>query len=373
MALKLPCVLGTRPEAIKLAPVLKALRARPHQFSCRVCVTGQHREFLQPALRLFHICPDYDLKLMQPGQSLQHVAAGVVQGLEPILAQEKPDWVLVQGDTTTTLAAALAATYAHVPVAHVEAGLRSRNLRQPFPEEINRRLTDQLAQLHFAPTETARQNLIAEGIPPTRIFVTGNTVVDALREVVARPFDFARSSLATLPLDSRRLVLVTAHRRESFGQPLRHICRAVRQLAERYRERIHIVFLVHLNPNVRESVHNLLSGRGNISLLDPLPYDALLYLLKRSALVLTDSGGLQEETPVLGVPVLVLRQLTERPEGVAAGSARIVGTDPEAIVAAAAQLLDHPAAREQMARVASPYGDGQAAPRILAALLESSP
>ncbi len=222
MALKLLCVLGTRPEAIKLAPVLKALHARPEQFSCCVCVTGQHRELLQPALRLFHICPDYDLKLMQPGQSLQHVAAGVVQGLEPILAREKPDWVLVQGDTTTTLAAALAATYAHVPVAHVEAGLRSGNLRQPFPEEINRRLTDQLARLHFAPTETARQNLLAEGIPPTRIFVTGNTVVDALREVAAHPFDFARSPLATLLLDSRRLVLVTAHRRKSFGPPQDH-------------------------------------------------------------------------------------------------------------------------------------------------------
>ncbi|OFV88450.1 MAG: UDP-N-acetylglucosamine 2-epimerase, partial [Acidobacteria bacterium RIFCSPHIGHO2_12_FULL_67_30] len=285
-----------------------------------------------------------------------------------VLAREKPDWVLIQGDTTTTLCAALAAYYQRLPVAHVEAGLRSHNPWHPYPEEFNRRLADALSTLHLAPTEGARENLLRESIPDARIRVTGNTVIDALLEVAARPYDFARGPLAGLPLDSRRIVLVTTHRRESFGAPLRALCRAIRQLAERYPRDVEIVLPVHLNPNVQKPVREELGGSANIALLEPLDYEPLVHLMKRATLILTDSGGLQEEAPSLGVPVLVLRQVTERPEGVEAGAARVVGTDTETIVAAAVQLLDNPEEHRRMAQVRNPYGDGQASPRILEAL-----
>lgn len=368
--LKVLSIFGTRPEAIKLAPVIKALRGAPQEFASRVCVTGQHRELLDPVLRLFHIRPDTDLAVMQSDQSLYALTARVLTGLEGVLGKERPDWVLVQGDTTTTLAASLAAYYARIAVAHVEAGLRSYDPWQPFPEELNRRLADALATLHFAPTEGARQNLLAEGVPEARIRVTGNTVIDALLDVAARPYDFARGPLASLPLNARRVILVTAHRRESFGPPLRALCQAVRQLAERYPGDVQVVFPVHLNPNVQKPVRQELGTRPNIALLDPLDYEPFVHLMKRATLILSDSGGLQEEAPALGVPVLVLRQVTERPEGVAAGAAQVVGTDPEAIVAAAVRLLEDPREHAKMARTRNPYGDGRASQRILEALRE---
>jgi len=369
MPLKVLSIFGTRPEAIKLAPVIKALRARPSEFTSRVCVTGQHRELLDQVLRLFDIRPDHDLAVMQPDQSLFYSTSRILTELEPVLTKEKPDWVLVQGDTTTSFVASLAAFYLRIPVAHVEAGLRSCDLAQPFPEEANRRLADALATLHFAPTEGARQNLLAEGVPDSRIRVTGNTVIDALLDVAARPYDYARGPLAALPLDSRRVILVTAHRRESFGEPLRTLCQAIRTLAERYPD-AHIVYPVHLNPNVQQPVRELLAGQPNISLLEPLDYEPFVHLMKRSTLILTDSGGVQEEAPSLGVPVLVMRDVTERPEGVAAGGARVVGTDTSAIVAAASELLDSPAAHARMSKARNPYGDGKASERILSTLLE---
>ncbi len=369
MPLKVLSIFGTRPEAIKLAPVIKALRARPEEFASRVCVTGQHRELLDQVLRLFDIHPDHDLAVMRPDQSLFYSTARILTELEPVLAREKPDWVLVQGDTTTCFVASLAAFYLRIPVAHVEAGLRSRDLTQPFPEEANRRLADALTTLHFAPTDGARQNLLAEGVPDSHIRVTGNTVIDALLDVAARPYDYARGPLAALPLDSRRLVLVTAHRRESFGEPLRALCQAIRALAERYSD-AHIVYPVHLNPNVQQPVREMLGGRDNVSLLEPLDYEPFVHLMKRSTLILTDSGGLQEEAPSLGIPVLVMREVTERPEGVAAGAARVVGTDTNTIVVAASELLDSPALRTRMSKAQNPYGDGKASQRILAALLE---
>ena len=368
MALKVLSIFGTRPESIKLAPVIKALRAAPQEFEWRVCVTGQHRQLLDPVLRLFDIRPDSDLKVMQPDQSLAELTARLLSGLAPVLAREKPDWVLIQGDTTTTLSAALAAYYQRFPVAHVEAGLRSHNPWHPYPEEFNRRLADALSTLHLAPTEGARRNLLAEGIPAERIRVTGNTVIDALLDVAARPYDFARGPLAGLPLDSRRIVLVTTHRRESFGAPLRALCHAIRQLAERYPRDVEVVLPVHLNPNVQKPVREELGRAANVALLEPLDYEPLVHLMKRATLILTDSGGLQEEAPSLGVPVLVLRRVTERPEGVEAGAARVVGTDTETIVAAAVRLLENPEEHRRMAQVRNPYGDGQASRRILEAL-----
>jgi UDP-N-acetylglucosamine 2-epimerase (non-hydrolysing) len=368
MALKVLSIFGTRPEAIKLAPVIQTLRGAPQEFTARVCVTGQHRELLDQVLHLFDIRPDHDLAVMQPDQSLPELTARLLTGLAPVLAREKPDWVLIQGDTTTTLCAALAAYYQRLPVAHVEAGLRSHNPWHPYPEEFNRRLADALSTLHLAPTEGARQNLLTEGIPDARIRVTGNTVIDALLEVAARPYDFSRSPLAGLPLDNRRVILVTTHRRESFGAPLRSLCRAIRTLAERYPKDVQVVLPVHLNPNVQRPVREELGRSPNIALLEPLDYEPLVHLMKRATLILTDSGGLQEEAPSLGVPVLVLRQVTERPEGVEAGAARVVGTDTETIVAAAVELLDNPEEHRRMARVRNPYGDGQASRRILDAL-----
>jgi len=368
MALKVLSIFGTRPEAIKLAPVLRALRAAPQEFESRVCVTGQHRELLDQVLHLFDIRPDHDLAVMQPDQSLAELTARLLTGLAPVLAREKPDWVLIQGDTTTTLCAALAAYYQRLPVAHVEAGLRSHNPWHPYPEEFNRRLADALSTLHLAPTEGARENLLREGILDARIRVTGNTVIDALLEVAARPYDFARGPLARVPLDGKRVLLVTTHRRESFGAPLRALCRAIRQLVERYPRDIQVVLPVHLNPNVQKPVREELGRSANIALLEPLDYEPLVHLMKRATLILTDSGGLQEEAPSLGVPVLVLRQVTERPEGVEAGAARVVGTDTDTIVAAAVQLLDNPEEHRRMARVRNPYGDGHASRRILEAL-----
>ncbi len=375
-------ILGTRPEAIKMAPVVRELRRHPAHIQARVCATAQHRQMLDQALDLFGIAADIDLNLMQDGQSPSQVAARVLTGLEPILQAERPDWVLVQGDTTTVMAAAIAAHHLKIKVGHVEAGLRSGDRFNPFPEEMNRVIADHLSDLHFAPTERARQNLRREGIPDARILVTGNTVVDALLWAAGQPCPPQVQRLLNRaganqdpqspipnPRSLIRTILVTAHRRESFGEPLRRICTALRELASR-RPDVQVVYPVHLNPNVWGPVHELLEDTPRITLLPPVDYLTLVHLMKHSALILTDSGGIQEEAPSLGVPVLVLREVTERPEAVEAGAARVVGTDPQRILAETERLLDDPAAYAAMARAVNPYGDGRAAERIVAALLE---
>ena len=375
--MKVLTVFGTRPEAIKLAPVIRELQKRSHvdtlsvqRVAVKVCVTAQHRQMLDQVLRLFEITPDYDLNVMEDNQSPTQVASAVLARLEPILQEEQPDWMLVQGDTTTVTAASLAAFYAQVKVGHVEAGLRTHDKWQPFPEEINRRVAGAIADLHFAPTEGARQNLLCEGVPNDHIVVTGNPVIDALHWVAAQPFDVAtlRIERSIFERSNGKLILVTAHRRENFGKPLQNICRALQEIAVAY-PAVQIVYPVHLNPNVWEPVHQYLDGIVNIALLPPLDYLPLVHLLKGSYLVLTDSGGLQEEAPSLGVPVLVLRDVTERPEAVEAGTVRVVGTDPQCIVGEVCRLLDDTAAYQAMAQAMNPYGDGQASQRIIAGLL----
>ena len=352
---KISCVFGTRPEAVKLCPVVLALRARP-EVETRVCVTAQHRQMLDQVLEVFGVTPDADLNLMLPNQTLAGLTARAVAAVDAYLARERPDLILVQGDTTTVFAAALAAFYRQVAVGHVEAGLRTGNKLSPFPEELNRVMTSRIADWHFAPTEGARQNLLAEGVDPARIFVTGNTVIDALQLALARMSD------------GRPLVLITGHRRESFGAGFESICRAIATLADRFPETA-FVYPVHLNPNVREPVFRLLGRRANVHLIEPLSYLPFVALLDRCTLALTDSGGVQEEAPSLGKPVLVMRDTTERPEAVAAGLARLVGSDAERIVAEVSSLLTDRAAYAAMVGKVNPYGDGHASERIVAALL----
>src|SRR5437016_9179826 len=362
------CVLGTRPEAIKLAPVIHALRAaatrRP--MSVSVCVTAQHRQMLDQVLALFQIAPDYDLTVMEDNQTPTRVAAAVLARLEPILLGKPPSWVVVQGDTTTVAAAALAAFYARSRVAHVEAGLRTGDKWQPFPEEVNRRVVSAIADLHFAPTTRARDQLLREGIPTERILVTGNPVVDAVRWAAGRPPGAATVALfeqlglagdATDGTRGPRLVLVTAHRRENFGAPLEQICAALREIAERYGDRVRIIYPVHLNRNIHEPVHRLLGHVPNITLTQPVDYLTLVHLLRRATVVLTDSGGIQEEAPTFGVPVLVLRDVTERPDGVDAGLATLTGVRAESIVAETARVLEEPASHRSADPRANPYGD----------------
>jgi len=349
-----------------MAPVVRELQRDSDRFQVQVCATAQHREMLDQVLDLFGIVPDVDLDLMQPGQTLSQIAARVLLALEPVLQRQRPDWVLVQGDTTTVMAAALCAHHNRIRIGHIEAGLRSYNRANPFPEEMNRVVADHVSDLHFAPTPGARDNLLHEGIPPDRIRVTGNTVIDALLEIAGRPWQPPRGDpLAQLDPD-KQIIMITAHRRENFGRPLQGICMALRSLAER--GDVQIVYPVHPNPSVRGPVHQMLSGVPNVLLVPPVDYLHLVNLMRKSALVLTDSGGIQEEAPSFGVPVLVLREVTERPEGVEAGTARVVGTDPERIVALASHLLDNQAAYEAMARAVNPYGDGHAAQRIVDAL-----
>jgi UDP-N-acetylglucosamine 2-epimerase (non-hydrolysing) len=367
--LRVLSIFGTRPEAVKMAPVIRRLAAEPRVESV-VCVTAQHREMLDQVLDLFSIRPDFDLDLMRPDQPLAELTAALFTGLDPVLREARPDWVLIQGDTTSAMAASLLAYYHRARVGHVEAGLRTGDKWQPFPEEINRRVAGAIADLHFAPTEWARQNLLHEGVSPERVIVTGNPVIDALQDVAARPYDVTRGPLATIPWE-RRVILVTAHRRENFGRPLENIFTALRTLAETYPKDIHLVYPVHLNPNVRGPAHRLLGNLPNVSLIEPLDYLPMVHLMKRAYLVVTDSGGLQEEAPALGTPVLVLREVTERPEAIEAGTARLVGTDPARILSETRRLLDDPAARQAMAHAANPYGDGHAAERIVEALVQA--
>jgi len=362
---KILTVLGTRPEAIKLAPVIHEIDRHPNLIS-RVCVTGQHREMLDPLLKLFSIHPDHDLDIMQPGQNLPDLTARLLLSLTDVLEREQPAFVLVQGDTTTAMVGALAAFYAKISVGHVEAGLRTGDKYAPFPEEMNRRLISQLADVHFAPTERARDNLLKEGINPEAIYVTGNTVVDALTMVLERTKgqDHFNHLLCE---SSRKLVLVTAHRRESFGQPLENICLALREIAQR-QEDVQIIYPVHLNPNVRATVETILRGVPRVHLVEPLDYVTFVHLMSRAHVILTDSGGIQEEAPSLGKPVLVMRESTERPEAIEAGMAKLVGTDPQRIVTEVLRLLNDPGASSSLVLRQNPFGDGHAAERIVAIL-----
>jgi len=363
-------VFGTRPEAVKMAPVVQSLAQTPGIESF-VCVTAQHREMLDQVLNLFDIVPDVDLDLMQPDQSLAQITAAIFTHLDPVLKDLKPDWILAQGDTTTVVATALLAYYNRIKFGHVEAGLRTGDKFQPFPEEINRRVAGVVADLHFAPTEWSKQNLLKENIPAAQIRVTGNPVIDALKQVANKPTPPEITRLLE-SFGNARLILVTAHRRENFGQPLENICAALKTLAETYGDRLHIVYPVHLNPNVQNLVYSRIGKlSANITLLAPLDYLPMVHLMKHASLVLTDSGGLQEEAPGLGVPVLVMRAATERPEGIAAGTVKLVGTDSARIVAAARELLDNPSAYEKMARSVNPYGDGHASEKIVQALLDN--
>ena len=375
MSQRVLSVFGTRPEAIKMAPLVRRL-AEADGIDARVCVTGQHREMLDSVLRLFELEPDHDLGLMRPGQDLTDVTSGVLLGLRDVLREERPDLVLVHGDTTTCFAAALAAFYEDVPIGHVEAGLRTGDPRRPFPEEQNRVLTGRLASRHFAPTPGAAQHLVDEGVPRERVHVTGNTVIDALLDVRARvsgaPAErfssaFTPGLVATLDARPERLVLITGHRRESFGQGFEDLCAAVRQLALAH-PGWQFVYPVHLNPKVRGPVHANLGDLANVALVEPVDYAPFVWLMDRADLILTDSGGIQEEAPALGVPVLVTRDVTERPEAVAAGTVRLVGTDPRRIVDSAEELLAGGEQARRMARASNPYGDGRACERIVALL-----
>ena len=366
--MKILSVFGTRPEAIKMAPVVRALE-RQAGIESLICVTAQHRSMLDQVIDLFALKVDFDLNLMADNQGLTHITSAVLKGLEPILREVKPDRVLVHGDTTTTLAASLAAFYSHVPVGHVEAGLRTGDMTAPWPEEMNRRVADTICDLHFAPTERARDNLLKEGIPAKGISVTGNTVIDALQQITKRlsgdsalSADLARGLPPLSP--ERRLVLVTGHRRESFGAGFERICQGLRTLADR-RTDIDIVYPVHLNPNVKEPVHRLLGNNPRIRLLEPLDYLPFVYLMNRCHFLISDSGGIQEEAPSLGKPVLVMREVTERPEAVAAGTVKLVGTEAEKIVTESCRLLDDSDAYMRMSRAPNPFGDGHAGERIV--------
>jgi UDP-N-acetylglucosamine 2-epimerase (non-hydrolysing) len=376
--MKVLTIFGTRPEAIKLVPVVKVLQKHPDRFVPLVCVTAQHRKMLDQVLSIFDIQPDHDLNIMKPKQDLYGVTSEVLLRLKDILQEVRPDLILVQGDTTTTFAASLAAFYQKIRIGHVEAGLRTLDKYRPYPEEINRRLTSALADDHFAPTERAKSNLLKEGLPPDRIFVTGNTVIDALFWILNKQSspegqkkmqDYFAHTFG-LSLDHERLILVTAHRRESFGEGFENICQALREIALRNPD-VHIVYPVHLNPNVQEPVYRIIGDMDRVHLIEPLEYEPFVYLMNQSYLILTDSGGIQEEAPSLGKPVLVLREVTERPEAVEAGTARLIGTQRENIINGVQELLDHPEKHEQMANIKNPYGDGRSAERIVDILSQS--
>ena len=375
--MKILSVFGTRPEAVKMAPIIRELNVTTG-IESRVCVTAQHRQMLDQVLELFHIEPDYDLDLMRDNQSLAQLSAAIFTHLDPVLADFRPDWVLAVGDTTTVVTTSLLAFYRRIKFGHVEAGLRTHNKWHPFPEEINRRLATTTADLHFAPTQWSRRNLLKENIPDESIVVTGNPVIDALtyvskqnepREITELIEKLGIGNLETGRPGTKRLILVTAHRRENFGHPIENICNAIKELAAR--PDVEIVYPVHLNPNVQEPVHRNLKNVPHVHLLPPLDYLPLVHLMKHATLFLTDSGGIQEEAPAFGVPVLVMRETTERPEGVEAGALKLVGTDTHHILQEATRLLDSPSEHAEMAKAVNPYGDGHAAERIVQALLNT--
>ena len=380
MQKKIMLVFGTRPEAIKMAPLVKEFQKHPKEFQTVVCVTGQHREMLDQVLRIFNITPDYDLDIMKQGQDLYDVTAKVLTGMRSVLDESKPDVVLVHGDTTTSTAAALAAFYRQIPVGHIEAGLRTYNIYSPYPEEMNRQITGRIATYHFAPTPLSRQNLLDEGVKDAQITVTGNTVIDALYWVtdkIRRDAELARSldeELRTSGYDitrldsGRKMVLITGHRRENFGEGFISICRAIKTLSEKFTD-VDFIYPMHLNPNVRHPIHEVfgenLSDLGNLFFIEPLEYLSFVYLMEKSTLVLTDSGGIQEEAPGLGKPVLVMRDTTERPEALDAGTVKLVGTDYEKIIGEVSVLLTDSSAYERMSRAVNPYGDGKACEKIV--------
>lgn len=361
---KVMTVFGTRPEAIKMAPVIQALKSKS-EIECLVVVTAQHREMLDQVLHLFRIIPDYDLNLMRHGQTLASLTSSILEGIDSIFCENKPDLVLVQGDTTTTFAAALAAYYHKIPIGHVEAGLRTGEKYFPWPEEMNRKLSGCLADLHFAPTEVSRNNLLSEGIPPARIFVTGNTVIDALKCTVREDYKFNDKELeAILSMNkNRRLILMTTHRRENWGDPMTQIYQALNTILESYPD-TYVVFPVHKNPTVREVVDDVLGNNPNVYLIEPMDYEPFINLMAKSYIILTDSGGIQEEAPSLGKPVLVVRDTTERPEAVAAGTVKIVGTTYDKVQNSIKNLLSDEASYRRMCQAANPYGDGSAGIRI---------
>ena len=367
--IKVLSVFGTRPEAVKMAPVVRAL-SQNKNIEARVCVTAQHRQMLDQVLDLFKIKPDYDLDLMRDNQTLSEVSAAIFKNLDPVLTDFQPDWVLVQGDTTTVAITALLSYYRRIRVGHVEAGLRTHDKWAPFPEEINRRVAGVAADLHFAPTELTRQNLLHEGVDDKIIAVTGNPVIDALQYVAkqSEPKEVAEL-MKKLGIDSeKKLILVTAHRRENFGKPMENICHALKELASR--GDVELIYPVHLNPNVQEPVNRILKNAPHVTLLPPLDYLPLVHLMKHATIILTDSGGIQEEAPAFGKPVLVLRDVTERPEGVEAGTLKLVGTDTRRIVEEATRLLENESAYAEMAKASNPFGDGHAAQKIVQALLD---
>jgi UDP-N-acetylglucosamine 2-epimerase (non-hydrolysing) len=359
-------IFGTRPEAIKMAPLVKSFQARPQDFETRVCITAQHREMLDQVMDFFELTPDYDLDLMQPGQDLYGLTARIITGMKPVLEDFKPDYVYVHGDTSTTMAASIASFYSGARVCHVEAGLRTHNIRSPFPEEVNRQVTGRIADYHFSPTEVSKRNLVKENVPENRILVTGNTVIDALLESVnkvkAKGSEFVDKIQTSLK--DKDLVLITGHRRENHGEGFERICRAIRKVALQKPD-IMFVYPVHLNPKVQEPVNRLLSDIENILLIDPLSYPDFIWMMDRARLIITDSGGVQEEAPSLGKPVLVLRDTTERPEAVDAGTVLLVGTDENKIASEALDLLDNKERYEAMSMTHNPYGDGKAAQRIV--------
>lgn len=372
--IKVLSIFGTRPEAVKMAPVVQALAKQPGIESI-VCVTAQHREMLDQVLNLFDIEPHIDLNLMRPNQTLAELTANIFNNLDPVLEKVSPDWILVQGDTTTVMAAALNAFYRHILIGHVEAGLRTHDKWAPFPEEVNRRIAGVVADLHFAPTSLSKRNLLQEGVAEQCIKVTGNTVIDALRRIVneAMPEEI-RSLLEEkhIPDRQKRLIVITAHRRENFGEPIREICRAIKDIALNNADSLELIYPVHLNPNIQAPAHEILDGIPNVTLLSPIEYLPLIQLMKHATLVLTDSGGIQEEATGLGIPTLVLREVTERPEGVEAGVLKLVGTDYQKIVSETTKLLDDPQYYHAMAHAANPYGDGHAAERIVDEIMRYS-
>ncbi|MGM9839624.1 MAG: non-hydrolyzing UDP-N-acetylglucosamine 2-epimerase [Sodaliphilus sp.] len=387
MKKKVMLVFGTRPEAIKMAPLVKAFQKHPEEVETVVCVTGQHREMLDQVLRIFNVVPDYDLNIMKSGQDLYDITSRVVLGMRDVLKESQPDVVLVHGDTTTSMAAALAAFYLQIPVGHVEAGLRTHNIYSPWPEEMNRQITGRIATFNLSPTALSRQNLLEEGVSEDKIIVTGNTVIDALHMMVERIKSDAtlsanlQSELKSRGYDvgrladgTRRMVLITGHRRENFGEGFKHICQAIKTLSERYPE-VDFVYPMHLNPNVRRPIKEVLgdalTADNNLFFIEPLEYLDFVFLMEKSNIVLTDSGGIQEEAPGLGKPVLVMRDTTERPEALEAGTVKLVGTDYDKIVSHVSQLLDSREHYEQMSKAVNPYGDGLACSRIVKHIIES--